>query len=187
MSFSPDGRTLAVGTGEENRSELHLVDVVARRARRVGSWPGSVTTDTLPKFSLAFGPGGRRLAVALANNDPFVGPPVMQRFLLLDGRTGRPVWRRRYPSRRGQLSVQLLFGRDGALITSAVRGETLVWNAETGRVTRRYAIGGRPELSPDGLSVALALNNFPAVRPSASVALLDLRSGRHRRLAVELP
>ncbi len=187
LTFAPDGRTLAVGTGEQNRSELHLVDVVARRARQVGSWAGQVTTDTFPKFSLAFGPGGRRLAVALANNVPFVAEPVMQRLLLLDGRTGRPVWRRSYPNRRGLMSVQLLFGRHGALITSAVNGETLVWNAETGRVTRRYAIGGRPELSPDGRTLALALNTVPPIRPRASVALLDLRTGRHRQLATELP
>ena len=44
MRFAPDGRTLAVGTGEETRSELYLVDVVTRRARRIGSWPGSMTS-----------------------------------------------------------------------------------------------------------------------------------------------
>ena len=70
MRFAPDGRTLAVGTGDGNRSEVHLVDVATRRARRIGAWPGAGGPATaFPKFSLAFAPDGRRLAVALANWD----------------------------------------------------------------------------------------------------------------------
>ena len=79
--------------------------------------------------------------------------------MLLDARTGRTVWRRPYPFRRGQMEAHVLFGRDGALITSAAQGETLVWNARTGRIVRRYPIGGRPALSPDGRTLALALNS----------------------------
>ena len=64
----------------------------------------------------------------------------------------------------------MLFVRDGTLITSAAQGETLVWDARTGRIVRRYPIGGRLALSPDGRTLALALNSpFPG-DPSASVA-----------------
>ena len=48
------------------------MDVVTRRARRIGSWPGELTADLFPQFSVAFSPDGRRLAVALANNAPYV-------------------------------------------------------------------------------------------------------------------
>ncbi len=121
-----------------------------------------------PKFSLAFAPDGRRLAVALATGAADSYGPMAQRLMLLDARTGRPAWRRRYPFRRGQMEAHVLFGRDGALITSAVAGETLVWNARTGRVVRRYPIGGRPALSPDGRTLALALNSAESGDPSSS-------------------
>jgi class 3 adenylate cyclase/WD40 repeat protein len=187
MSFSPDGRTLAVGTGEGDRSELHFVAVAARRARRVGAWRGLVRGDRFPKMSLAFAPDGRHVAVGLATFSNTAPTPVAQRFLLLDARTGRAAWRRRYPVRRGQWEVHVLFAPSGALITSAAQGETIVWNARTGRIVRRYPVGGRPAISPDGRRLALALNSPYPGEPSASVGVLDLRSGRRRRLARELP
>ena len=69
--------------------------------------------------------------------------PVAERLLLLDARTGRLVWQRRYPLRRGQWEAHLQFSPDGALISSAQQGETLVWDARAGRIVRRYPIGGR--------------------------------------------
>jgi hypothetical protein len=110
MRFAPDGRTLAVGTGETDRSAVHLVDVVTRRARELASLPGQLTIDTFPKLQLAFSPDGRRLAVTLATNQPYGAAPVAQRLMLLDGQTGRPLWRRRYPGPRrpglGQAAVR---------------------------------------------------------------------------------
>jgi len=187
MRFAPDGRTVAVGTGKGNRSEVHVVDVATRQARRVGAWPGLVTDDAFyPKLSLAFAPDGRRLAVGLATFEPDTHAPVGQRLVLLDPRTGRTVWQRRHPFRRGQKEAHVLFGHDGALITSAGLGDTLVWNARTGRVVRRYPIGGRPDLAPDGRTLALARNSATLADTSASMEVLDLRSGDHRELATDL-
>ena len=62
-----------------------------------------------------------------------------------------------------------------------------MWDAGTGRVTRRYAIGGRPALSPDGRALALALNTIPRsgrARPwRCSTSVL----GAIAELATELP
>ena len=107
--------------------------------------------------------------------------------MLLDARTGRTVWERPYPFRRGQMGAQALFGTDGALITSASHGETLVWDARTGKIVRRYATAGHPALSPDGRTLALARNSEYVGDPSAAIAILDLRTGRHRDLSTELP
>ncbi|HSD79771.1 MAG TPA: PQQ-binding-like beta-propeller repeat protein, partial [Solirubrobacteraceae bacterium] len=187
MAFSPDGRTLAVGTGEGDRSELHVVDVATRRARRLGSWRGFVTATHIPQMSLAFAPDGRRLAVARATFSDITLLPQAQRLLVLDARTGRIAWRRRYPDRRGEQEVHLVFTPRGALITSAAQGDTLVWDARTGRVVRRYPIGGRPALSPDGRMLALGLvSPRTSSARSASVGVLDLRTGRRRVLAHDL-
>ena len=91
------------------------------------------------------------------------------------------------PSGTRQMEAHVLFGRDGALITSAPQGATLVWNARSGRIVRRYPIGGRPALSPDGRTLALALNSYYAGDPSAALGLLDLRTGHLRRLKGNLP
>jgi WD40 repeat protein len=190
IRWAPDDRTLVVGTREEKRSELYFVDVARRRYRRIGTWPGPVGPDQFLNFSFAFSPNGQRLAVALANwaDDPFKPyGPVAQRFMVLDAHTGRQLWRRRYPFRRPQMAAQVLFRRDGALITSAPQGATLVWNARTGRIVRRYPFGGRPALSPDGHTLALALDSYYAGDPRAALGLLDLRTGHLRRLKGNLP
>jgi WD40 repeat protein len=187
MTFSPDGRTLAVGTGVGDRSELHAIDVATRRARRLGSWRGFVTATQIPQMSLAFAPDGRHLAVARATCSDITLLPQAQRLLVLDAQTGRTAWRRSYPVRRGEQEVHVLFNPRGALITSAAQGDTLVWNARTGGVLRRYPIGGRPALSPDGRTLALGLvSPRTSSARSASIGVLDLRTGRHRVLAHDL-
>ncbi len=185
MRFSPDGRTLAVGTRQGNGAELHLVDVARRGQRRIGSWRRLGETTT-PTTSLAYAPDGRRLAVSLATMSPTNLTPVAERLLLVDAHSGRPVWRRRYPLIPGQWEAHLAFRSDGVLISSAQQGETLLWDARAGRIVRRYPIGGRFDLSPDGQRLAIALNSPYPGDPSSAVAVLDLRTGRHVKLAAGL-
>src|SRR5207247_695801 len=68
----------------------------------------------------------------------------------------------------------------GVLVTSASQGETILWNPSTGRILRRFPIGGPLSLSPDGRLVALGQNNDNPDDPSALLAVLDLRTGTHR-------
>ena len=167
MQFAPDGRTVAVGSGRGNRTDVHFVDVATRRARRVRSWRGPVTTIDAQTLLLAYAPDGRDLAVALAMFDDTGVLSMKQRLALLDARSGRTVWERAYPSmRKDQHEVHVGFTPDGALITSASQGETLVWDARRGRILRRYPIGGRMAISPDGKRVAIALNGPELRRPA---------------------
>ncbi len=68
----------------------------------------------------------------------------------------------------------------------AQQGETLVWDARAGRIVRRYPIGGRFGVSPDGRRLAVALNNYRRGLDDSKIALLDLRSGRHTVLLERL-
>jgi WD40 repeat protein len=195
IRFSPDSTTLAVATLQGTRSELHVVDVATREARRIGSWGDLGPQEpNAPTTAIAFAPGGRRLAVSLvktASASP-ADPPVAERLLLLDVDTGRRVWEREYPMPRQHWEPHLLFRPDGALITSAGavtsagQGETLVWDARVGRIVRRYPIGGRFDASPDGRRLAVALNNYRRGFVDSKIALLDLRSGRHTVLLERL-
>jgi len=184
MTFSPDGRTLAVGTRQDATAQLYYVNVAARRARRVGGWRGFATSGH-PTTTLAYAPDGR-LAVGLATDSPTSAGEAAQRLLLLDA-GGRTVWQRRYPLRRGQSEAHVLFTPGGALITSAQQGDTLVWDARRGQITRRFPIGGRPALAPDGRRIALALNSPDPGHPTSAIAILDLGSGRHTTLPGALP
>ena len=84
--------------GRQTRSELHLVDVATRRARRIGSWPGASGPTSSPTSRSP----SRRTAAGSRSRWPTGSPttstrPVAQRFMLLDARTGRRLWQRRYP------------------------------------------------------------------------------------------
>ncbi len=155
----------------------------ALRRRRGATGPagrlvaGVRDRHSIPQMSLAFAPDGRHVAVALAtfsDDHPRAGGAAAAAPRRPD-RTPRMA-ARRYPARRGQQEVHVRFAPSGALITSAAQGDTIVWNARTGRILRRYPIGGRPALSPDGHTLALALNSPRLGARSASVGVLDLRT-----------
>lgn len=182
MTFSPDGRTLAVVTATGTTSKLNLVDVASRAVRLIGSWPSLVLEGPLRLMRVAFSPDGKRIAVGVATDSPAPGPVATARLLLLDAESGQVVWERSYPVRPGQQEAEVTFTRRGVLVTSASQGETILWNATTGRILRRFPIGGPLSLSPDGHLVALGQNNDNPADPSGSLAVLDLRTGGHRSL-----
>ena len=188
MQFAPDGRTVAVGSGRGERTDLHFVDVAARRARRVRSWPGQVTPFDFMSLLLAYAPDGPHLAVTLAlyGDDADAGIVTGQRLALLDARSGRTVWDRAHPRVR-PWEAHVGFTPDGALITSAAQGETIVWDARRGRILRRYPIGGTLAISPNGERAALALNSPSAGDARTAVGVLNLRTGESRTLADNLP
>jgi WD40 repeat protein/class 3 adenylate cyclase/tRNA A-37 threonylcarbamoyl transferase component Bud32/energy-coupling factor transporter ATP-binding protein EcfA2 len=183
MVYSPDGRTLAVGTVVNGkRANLHLVDTESRADRRVGSWPSAPSTDGPHRFiRMAYSRDGRRLAVAVADSrsTPF---PVTERLVMLDARSGRVVWERRHPLVPGQQEVAVAFTPQGTLVTSANKGKTLLWDATRGRVKRELPVGGPFAIAPDGRTMALAQNDVNPAHLRADLGLLDLRTGRLRAL-----
>jgi WD40 repeat protein/class 3 adenylate cyclase/tRNA A-37 threonylcarbamoyl transferase component Bud32 len=185
MAFAPDRNMLAVATAaERSRSNLYLFRPPSRNARLVASWHSTPSALGPPRYTrIAFSPNGTRLAVAVATASPARSPvPTAQRLLLIEMPSGRVVWQRKYPLRPGQSETWAAFRPDGTLVTSAQQGETLVWSARSGRVTRRFAIGGPFAISSDGRFAALARNSPDSSNPSASLAVLDLTTGRRRAL-----
>ena len=187
LSFSPDGRTLmAVAIGAA-RAELYAIDVARRRARRLEVWTGPAPTPPIGFEAVAYSPDGRHVAVT----HDIVGT---------DG-SGLPDGRATGHARCGQRARRMatalparprtgqpprgLHGR-GTLLTSAQQGDTLLWNPETGRIIRRFGLGGLPALAPDGHTVALGQNSPSAGDQSSAITLLDLRTGRRHALLATL-
>ena len=85
------------------------------------------------------------------------------------------------------MAVQLLFGRDGALITSAGLGETLVWNAGPAGSCAATPSVDALRCRRTGAALALALNSHPARQAERLRGAARPPHGRHRQLATELP
>jgi WD40 repeat protein len=188
MSFSPDGRTLMVVTVGGVRSVLEAIDVGTRRARRIRAWRGAVPAPPSGSADVAYSPDGRRIAVSVITESPTDETPTAERLALLDATSGRTRWQRRYPTRRGQEEPHVVFTSGAVLLTSAQHGDTILWNARRGQIVRRYNVGGLPAVTADGREVALGMNSPGAdAVTSAAVAVLDLRTGRDRTLAANLP
>jgi WD40 repeat protein/class 3 adenylate cyclase/tRNA A-37 threonylcarbamoyl transferase component Bud32 len=186
MAFSRHRDMLAVATvAVGNRSNLYLFRPPSRNPRLVASWRSAPSVLGPPRFTrMAFSPDGKRLAVAVATASPGSPVPTGQRVLLLEMPSGRVVWqRKKYPLRPGQNETEPAFRPDGTLVTSAQQGETLLWRARTGRIKRRFAIGGPFAISPDGRLAAVARNSPDPANPSAALTVLDLTTGRRRALA----
>ncbi len=186
LSFSPDGHTLMVLAISAQRSELYAIDVGRRRARRVRAWSGPVPQPPIGFEAVAYSPDGRQVAVT-QDTDPGGNNPTAARLVMLDASTGHTRWERRYPLRPGQADPHVVFIPAGALLTSAQQGDTLVWDPATGRILRRFPLGGLPALAPDGRTVALGQNSPSSGDQSARIVLLDLRTGSRRALLANLP
>jgi WD40 repeat protein/class 3 adenylate cyclase len=184
LAFSSDGGSLAAATATGgDKANLYLVDVLSRTARHVASWP-SVPANVGPlRFThMAFSPDGTRIAVAVASASPTSLVPIAQRLVLLEAKRGRVVWERKYPLGSALNEAAVAFTPRGVLVTSAQNGQMLLWDTRSGRIQRRLPFGGPFALSPDGHLAAVARNNPNAADPSARMAVLDLRTGRHRFL-----
>jgi WD40 repeat protein len=189
LSFSPDGHTvMAVAIGPD-RSELYAIDVASRRVRRMLSWygPPPQPEGVIGFEAVAYSPDGAQVAVTEEDEPGFSEIPSTSRLVMLDASTGRVRWERRYPLRPGQADPHVVFTAAGLLLTSAQQGDTLIWDPRTGRILRRYPLGGVPALAPDGRTLALGENSLSPGDQSASVVLLDLHTGRHRALLANLP
>ena len=188
LSFSPDGRTLmAVAIGAA-RAELYAIDVARRQARRLEVWTGPAPTPPVGFEAVAYSPDGRHVAVThdIVGTDGS-GLPTAARLVMLDAADGRVEWQRRYPLVHGQDNPHVTFTAAGTLLTSAQQGDTLLWNPETGRIIRRFGLGGLPAMAPDGRTVALGQNTPNAGDQSSEITLLDLRTGRRHTLLATLP
>jgi WD40 repeat protein/class 3 adenylate cyclase/tRNA A-37 threonylcarbamoyl transferase component Bud32/energy-coupling factor transporter ATP-binding protein EcfA2 len=184
MAFAPEGNVLVAATATgANRSNLYVLHPPSRNARLVASVPSTPSALGPPRYTrMAFSPDAKRLAVAVATATRGAPAPTGERLLLLAMPSGRVVWRRTYPLRPGQQEASVAFTPDGTLVTSAQQGETMLWNAASGRITRTFAIGGPLAISPDGRLAAVARNSPDPANPSASLTLLDLTTGRRRAL-----
>jgi class 3 adenylate cyclase/WD40 repeat protein/tRNA A-37 threonylcarbamoyl transferase component Bud32 len=187
MSFAPDGRTLMVVTVAANRSTLQAIDLTTRTARAIHTWADRNPLPPSGSAGVAYSPDGASIAVSLIREGEADGTPTAERLLMLDAATGRVRWQRPYPMRHAQEEPQVTFTPPGVLLTSAQHGDTILWNPRTGRVLRRYDIGGLPAISADGDEVALG-RNTPVTDPvlSSGVSVLNLRTGRRRTLAANL-
>ena len=194
MTFSPDGSTLAVlsetgspaGPNQAGRTNLYAIDVATHRVRPLGSWRGIFSSVPYPGASLAYDDSARYLALSISTNSPN-GSLAADTLRLLDPSTGRTIWQRPYPLLADQSEARLQFAPNGALLTSAQQGDTLLWDTRTGRVTRHFPIGGQPAIDPDGRRVALAVNSPSIATATTRIAMLSLRTGRVRLLAASLP
>lgn len=184
MAFSPDGTAIVVGVAASPaRSDLYIIDVAARRAELVKSFPSRPAAAGPLRFThLAFSPDGEHIAVAVASAAPSAPLPTTERLAVLAARDRRVVWERAYPLRPGQQETYVAFASPDALVTSSPQGETLVWNATTGRIERRFPIGGNVAVSPDGAVAALGQNNADPTQPSSTMTLVDLHTGTVRSL-----
>jgi WD40 repeat protein len=136
MSFSRDGRRLAVTVMDSSRRRVAIYEVA--EVREVFSVPGST-------FAEALSPDGTRLAVGSHPNEDWDEPAVVR---LFDVKTGKET--PTPPRTIDPFGGSLEFTPDGKAIAARGSSVASLIDAITGKVLRRLPTGPEGRLSPDG-------------------------------------
>jgi hypothetical protein len=202
LAYSPDGQTLAAGTGREQVT-LWSTATGETRGKLVGpagewvlaaGWSADGSTvvtgaasgavrfwdaKTGRELSFQFEPGGVDVFVAAPDGSVLVRGD-RQHVRLLDGRTGNPLGE--LPGEAGGLCC-LAVSPDGQLVAGGTRGgDVLLWEARSPRLRARVSHSGASvaglSFAPDSQVLAVAL--LPATQGTSveggSIGLYDTAS-----------
>ena len=163
VGFSPDGRTVAVGSFDGNRPTLYLIDARTHRGRSLPD-RGGATSD------VAYAPDGRTLVTAETTNCRDHPPPErLVRRSASDGAVLR---------RSGVIPGGRLVGfTHGGRFLLATSGETLSYllDPRSFRRVRTFHVAGTGAVSPAADTAAFGQDD-------GSVELLDLHTGAVRSM-----
>ena len=168
LAFSPDARTVAIGSTTGNDATLELVDSRTRVARSSRSDSQQDTVD------VAFSPDGRQIATG----EPVTGEiaPPDEVVVVRDARSARTL-ATSAPIPAGRL-VGFIDGARHLLVTSDT--QSVVLRSDTLKQERVLPDAGAAGVSPRGDEIAFGHRD-------GSVVLLDLRTGRRHLLSGRVP
>jgi WD40 repeat protein/DNA-binding SARP family transcriptional activator len=165
LAFSPDGKTLAVGSTTGHAATVDLVDARTHTSTTTATSANAITAD------VAFAPDGRTFATGEAVTGTTSPPP--EAIVLHDVRTGR-ARAQVAPIPAGRLAG---YTRDSRFLLVVVGKRTSVLlDARTLKRARTIRVGGAAALSPVADQAAFGHGD-------GSVTLLDLRNGRTTTLS----
>jgi WD40 repeat protein len=187
VAFSPDGRLLAAGTGNQNTIHLWKLQTGQAAARIEDAHGNGVR-------SLAFLPDGKQLVSGGSRPGSHpewkteVAAPEVR---FWDASTGKMLRELRPAEPEGGNGAMAL-SADGKTIASGAYGRIRLWDAATGKspstVPQPGFYGGKPlAISPDGKTVAAAAGNTIALWDAASTKpiLQDFKGHRSEAVHVE--
>jgi len=165
LAFSPDGRTIGIGSTTGHQATLDLVDTRthATRARAIDAY--------LHTADIAFSPDGG----AIASGEPVTGmvSPPDEVIVLRNAETGRKRATSE-PVPAGRLSGYTADGR--FLLVTEGDAASLLLDARTLRPVKTIRVGGAAALSPTVDEAAFGQDD-------GSITLLDLRTGKQRLMS----
>ena len=174
--FSPDGKLLAANAVGGRQEAVRLIDPATGRTVRDIAFSDPRSGEGYGFTDVRFGAGGGAVVVTTffgaAGRTPH--PAHIRRF---DVRSGRRLGRVLRVGRPDTVAPVVRARRDRLVLTGTAENATYVVDTATLRVRRRLRSGAfTAGLSLDGRRAALGGED-------GSVALLDLRTGKRRRLA----
>jgi WD40 repeat protein/DNA-binding SARP family transcriptional activator len=156
LAFSPDGRTLAVGSSTGDNAELFLLDARTHRLRASSESPYAATADVV------FSPNGREVVTGeIVSGQGF---PAAEVIVVRNSTNGREITHSQ-PIEGGRLVGFAAGGRE--LLVTTSESSSMLLDARTLRRVRTLHEGGAATISKTGTLAAFG-------HADGSVTLVDL-------------
>lgn len=163
FAVSPDGKTLAVGIGDDSKYKVDLFDMQTRKLTR------SLPLNVISLTSIAFSPDGRTLAVGGGTDLVLINLRANSSLIIPDTAPNDTIDGVFNPT--GEATYVSFSSNGDWLVVAGLLGEIKLWNVRTSQFVKTIYVGSSDRGIPASLYPSVTIDTVAITPNGATVAI----------------